>query len=43
MRDHNTFENGNKVQLKQFNDAVISRSNVTVTLPSKSVVTLEVV
>jgi len=42
MRDHNTFENGNMVQLKQFNDAVISRSNVTVTLPSKSVVTLEI-
>ena len=43
MQDHNTFNNGNKVQLKPFSDAVISRSNVTVTLPAKSVVTLEVV
>ena len=43
MQDHNTFDNGNKVGLKPFNDAVISRSNVTVTLPSKSVVTLEIV
>ena len=43
MQDHNTFDNGNKVGIKPFADALISRSNVTVTLPSKSVVTLEIV
>ena len=42
IQDHNTFDNGNKVQLKPFKDAVISRSTVVVTLPSKSVVTLEI-
>ena len=42
MQDHNTFDNSNKVAIKAFNDAVISRSTVTVTLPSKSVVTLEI-
>ncbi|MCL2479757.1 MAG: alpha-N-arabinofuranosidase [Treponema sp.] len=43
MQDHNTFENGNKIQLKPFSDAVISRNTVTVTLPSKSALTLEIV
>jgi len=43
MQDHNTFDKGDNVTLKKFNDAVISRSTVTVTLPSKSVVTLEIV
>jgi alpha-N-arabinofuranosidase len=42
MQDHNTFDSDDKVQLKPFSDAVISRSNVTVTLPSKSVITLEI-
>jgi alpha-N-arabinofuranosidase len=41
MQDHNTFDNGEKVKIEPFADAVISRGNVTVTLPSKSVVTLE--
>jgi alpha-N-arabinofuranosidase len=43
IQDHNTFEKGDTVGVKAFDDAVISRNNVTVTLPSKSVVTLEIV
>jgi alpha-N-arabinofuranosidase len=43
MQDHNTFENANKVGMKDFSGAVISGCNVNVTLPAKSVVTLEIV
>jgi alpha-N-arabinofuranosidase len=43
IQDYNSFDKGDKVQIKSFNDAVISGSGVTVTLPSKSVVTLEIV
>jgi alpha-N-arabinofuranosidase len=42
MQDHNTFEDANKVELKDFSGAVISGSNVIVTLPAKSLVTLEI-
>ncbi|GHV64260.1 intracellular exo-alpha-L-arabinofuranosidase 2 [Spirochaetia bacterium] len=42
MQDHNSFDNPEKVKLRSFTDAVISHSTVTVTLPSKSVVTLEI-
>jgi alpha-N-arabinofuranosidase len=42
MQDHNTFDNGGKITLKPFNEAAISRDTVAVTLPSKSVVTLEI-
>ncbi|GHV14792.1 intracellular exo-alpha-L-arabinofuranosidase 2 [Spirochaetia bacterium] len=42
MQDHNSFDNPEKVKLRPFTGAVISRSTVTVTLPSKSVVTLEI-
>ena len=34
---------GKKVKIEPFADVVISRGNVEVTLPSKSVVTLEIV
>jgi len=42
MQDHNTFENTDKVEIKDFSGAVILRSNIRVTLPAKSVVTLEI-
>ena len=42
MQDHNTFDKGDKVGIKPFDDAVISRGNIIVTLPSKSVVTLNI-
>jgi alpha-N-arabinofuranosidase len=42
IRDHNTFDDPHRVNIAEFKDAVISRSNVTVTLPAKSVVTLEI-
>jgi alpha-N-arabinofuranosidase len=41
MRAHNTFDRPYTVGLRDFNDAALSGSRVTVTLPSKSVVTLE--
>jgi alpha-N-arabinofuranosidase len=43
MQDHNTFDKTDKVKLGPFTDAVVLGSNVVVTLPSKSVVTLEIV
>jgi alpha-N-arabinofuranosidase len=43
MQDHNTFTDPGKIGIKEFSDAVISGRQVTVTLPSKSVVTLEIV
>jgi alpha-N-arabinofuranosidase len=42
MQDHNTFENANKVGIKGFSEAVISRSRINIKLPSKSVTTLEI-
>jgi alpha-N-arabinofuranosidase len=42
MQDHNTFENSNKVELKDFSGMVISGCNVMVTMPAKSIVTLEI-
>jgi alpha-N-arabinofuranosidase len=41
MRDHNTFEDGNKVILKEFSGAALSGSALKVVLPAKSLVTLE--
>jgi len=42
LGDHNTFEEGEKVKLKEFSGAVPkANGKVTVTLPPKSVVTLE--
>jgi alpha-N-arabinofuranosidase len=41
MRAHNTFDRPNAVEIRDFNDAALSGNRVTVTLPSKSVVTLE--
>jgi alpha-N-arabinofuranosidase len=42
MQDHNTFDKPDAVGMAKFNDAVISGSKITVTLPAKSVVTLEI-
>jgi alpha-N-arabinofuranosidase len=42
MQDHNTFDNPDAVKLRPFAGAVISRSNISVVLPPKSVVTLEI-
>jgi alpha-N-arabinofuranosidase len=41
IQDHNTFEKPDAVTLKDFSGAAISGSAVTVDLPPKSVVTLE--
>ena len=40
MQDHNTFDKGQNVGIKAFNDSVISGGKITLTLPSKSVITL---
>jgi alpha-N-arabinofuranosidase len=42
MQDHNTFENTEKVGIRAFTDAVVTHGNVSVILPAKSVVTLEI-
>jgi alpha-N-arabinofuranosidase len=42
MRAHNTFDKPEQVRIRDFNDAVISGSRLTVTLPSKSIVTVEI-
>jgi alpha-N-arabinofuranosidase len=43
MVDHNTFDNGDKVMIREFNDAKAEGADgrITVNLPPKSVVTLE--
>jgi alpha-N-arabinofuranosidase len=41
MRAHNTFDRPDVVGIQDFNDAVLTGNRVTVTLPPKSVVTLE--
>jgi alpha-N-arabinofuranosidase len=41
INDHNTFDNPNNVTVKDFNGARISQGMLTVKLPSKSVVLLE--
>jgi alpha-N-arabinofuranosidase len=43
IADHNTFDKGNTVGINRFNDAVVTGAKVMVTLPPKSVVTLELV
>jgi len=42
MQDHNTFEDADKVKIKEFSGALVSHGNITVTLPAKSLVTLEI-
>ncbi len=42
VNDHNTFENPDKVGLKEFKDAKFDKQNLTVKLPSKSVIMLEI-
>jgi alpha-N-arabinofuranosidase len=41
IQDHNTFEEGDKVTLKEFSGAALCGSAVKVRLPAKSLVTLE--
>ena len=43
IQDHNTFDDSGKVQIRPFNGAAVSRGKVTLTLPAKSVLTLEIV
>jgi alpha-L-arabinofuranosidase len=43
MHDHNTFDSPDKVNIKQFNDALAGNGAVTVRMPPKSVITLEIV
>lgn len=40
--DYNTFDNPDTVAPKEFKDAKITKGGLTVTLPAKSIVTLEV-
>jgi alpha-N-arabinofuranosidase len=42
MQDHNSFDTGDKVKIAEFKGAVLSPAGITVTLPPKSVVTLEI-
>ena len=42
VSDHNTFDNPDKVKPADFNDANIRRNVVTVKIPAKSVVVLEI-
>ncbi|MDR3304097.1 MAG: alpha-N-arabinofuranosidase [Treponema sp.] len=42
INDHNTFNKENTVGISHFNDAVLNGAKITVTLPSKSVVTLKI-
>ncbi len=42
INDHNTFENPNTVSVKDFKDAKITKGSLSVQLPSKSVVMLEI-
>jgi alpha-N-arabinofuranosidase len=44
ISDHNTFEDGEKVKMREFTGAVsTSGGKIKVVLPAKSVVTLEIV
>ncbi|GHT65467.1 alpha-N-arabinofuranosidase [Spirochaetia bacterium] len=43
MQDYNSFDQGDKVGIKEFKDMAISGSTITLRLPAKSVVTLEAV
>jgi alpha-N-arabinofuranosidase len=43
MQDHNTFEESETVKLSDFSGVSLSRSTLTVELPPKSVVTVELV
>lgn len=42
INDHNTFESPNTVMAKDFNGAKLANGNLSVSLPSKSVVLLEI-
>jgi alpha-N-arabinofuranosidase len=42
LTDHNTFDKPNTVSVKDFNDAKLSKGVLSITLPAKSVVMLEI-
>ena len=42
ITDHNTFDKPNTVSVKDFNDAKLSGGKLNITLPSKSIVLLEI-
>jgi len=42
ITDHNTFDQPNQVEIKEFKDAKISKGKVTAILPAKSVVLLQI-
>ncbi len=42
IQDHNTFEDPSQVMMSDFNDFNVNNSKVTVKLPAKSVVTIEI-
>ena len=43
ISDHNTFENPNKVGVKEFKDAKINKNELSVILPANSIVMLEII
>jgi alpha-N-arabinofuranosidase len=43
IQDHNSFDRNDRVTLREFSGAAISPRGITLTLPAKSVVTLEIV
>ena len=42
MQDHNTFEDPDKIKIKDFNDFKIEGDNIIINMPSKSIITLEI-
>jgi alpha-N-arabinofuranosidase len=42
LQDHNTFDNPNKLQPKDFNGAKITKEGLSIKMPAKSIVVLEV-
>jgi alpha-N-arabinofuranosidase len=42
ITDYNSYDNPNKVAPKAFNGAKVNKGNLKITLPAKSIVTLEV-
>jgi alpha-N-arabinofuranosidase len=42
ISDYNSYDNPNKVAPKAFNGAKVNKGNLKITLPAKSIVTLEV-
>ena len=42
MQDHNTFDDPNKIHIKDFNGFKIDGDNILIDMPSKSIITLEI-